>query len=269
MSSPEQLTPTPSREPATVRIAMWSARHRWPVVGLWFAGHDRPVRRPAWRWAGSTPATPTATRTSKQLEASEAYDVFNAGGKLDPSEQFLVVVDGGPAAATDPAFQASVETIVGQLHGASAEIDGVTTPTFDQLLDPFEAPPAAGLISADGTTVRIVTRVPGDDPHGPRAAGARPADRRRRPRGQPRPAHPRRQPDVHLRRHQQADLERSRRHAQDHDAADLLHPAARLRRHRRVGRAARPGRRPRCSRRSGSSASTARSWAPSARTRRS
>jgi len=25
-----------SGEPATVRIAMWSARHRWPVVGLWF-----------------------------------------------------------------------------------------------------------------------------------------------------------------------------------------------------------------------------------------
>jgi uncharacterized membrane protein YdfJ with MMPL/SSD domain len=23
-------------EPATVRIAMWSARHRWPVVAAWF-----------------------------------------------------------------------------------------------------------------------------------------------------------------------------------------------------------------------------------------
>lgn len=26
----------PRGEPGTVRIAMWSARHRWLVVGLWF-----------------------------------------------------------------------------------------------------------------------------------------------------------------------------------------------------------------------------------------
>ena len=31
----EPAQPT-GREPATVRIAMWSARHRWPVTGLWF-----------------------------------------------------------------------------------------------------------------------------------------------------------------------------------------------------------------------------------------
>jgi hypothetical protein len=24
------------REPATVRVAMWSARHRWPVAARWF-----------------------------------------------------------------------------------------------------------------------------------------------------------------------------------------------------------------------------------------
>ena len=26
----------PARAPWTVRVAAWSARHRWPVFGLWF-----------------------------------------------------------------------------------------------------------------------------------------------------------------------------------------------------------------------------------------
>ena len=52
--------------------------------------------------------------------------------------------------------------LVAKLHAAGADIDGVRTPTFDQLVDPFQAPPEAGLVSADGSTVRIVARVPGD-----------------------------------------------------------------------------------------------------------
>jgi RND superfamily putative drug exporter len=163
MSSQEQLTPAPSREPATVRIAMWSARHRWPVVGLWFLATIG-LFVTSLAMGGINAADANANPNERRLEASEALDVFNAGGKLDPSEQFLVVVGGGPGAATDPAFKASVETLVGQLHGASAEIGGVTKPSFDQLVDPFQAPPTAGLISPDGTTVRIAARVPGDDP---------------------------------------------------------------------------------------------------------
>ena len=150
---------TPAREPSTVRVAMWSARHRWLVVGLWFVATIG-LFVTSQSLGGINAADANANPNERQLEASEAYDVFNAGGKLDPSEQFLMVISGGPGAATDPAFKASVETIVGQLHGASAQIDGVTKPSFDQLIDPFQAPPAAGLISADGTTVRIAARVP-------------------------------------------------------------------------------------------------------------
>jgi len=142
---------------------MWSARHRWLVVGLWFVATIG-LFVTSQSLGGINAADANANPNERQLEASEAYDVFNAGGKLDPSEQFLMVISGGPGAATDPAFKASVETVVGQLHGASAQIDGVTKPSFDQLIDPFQAPPAAGLISADGTTVRIAARVPGDDP---------------------------------------------------------------------------------------------------------
>ncbi|MGZ8514713.1 MAG: MMPL family transporter, partial [Candidatus Limnocylindrales bacterium] len=163
MSSPSQLSPTPGRVPATVRVAMWSARHRWPVVGLWLLATIG-LFVSSLAMGGINAADANANPNERQLEASEAYDVFNAGGKLDPSEQFLVIVGGGPGAATDPVFKASVETLVGRLRASSAEIGGVTKPSFDQLVDPFQAPPAAGLISPDGTTVRIAARVPGDDP---------------------------------------------------------------------------------------------------------
>ena len=128
-----------SGEPATVRVAMWSARHRWPVVALWFVATIG-LFVVSLAMGGINAADANANPNERKLEASEAYDVFNAGGKIDPSEQFLVVVGGGPGATTDPAFKAAVGGLVGQLHDASVEIDGVKTPTFDQLVDPFQAP---------------------------------------------------------------------------------------------------------------------------------
>ena len=150
------------REPATVRIAMWSARHRWPVVGLWFAASIG-LFVASLSMGGINAGDANGNPNDKQLEASEAYDVFNAGGTNDPYEQFLVVIEGGAGATVDPAFQATVGDLVTKLRSAQADIDGTPTPTFDQLLNPFEVPPEAGLVSADGTTVRLVTRIPGED----------------------------------------------------------------------------------------------------------
>ncbi len=149
-------------QPATVRIAMWSARHRWPVVALWFAATIG-LFIGSLAIGGINAGDPNSNPNDKQLEASEAYDVFQAGGSNDPYEQFIAVISGGPRATADPGFQAAVGDLVTALRGAHASIDGASTPTFDQVLNPFEVPPTAGLIAADGTTVRLVTRVPGDD----------------------------------------------------------------------------------------------------------
>jgi uncharacterized membrane protein YdfJ with MMPL/SSD domain len=141
---------------------MWSARHRWPVVALWFVVTIG-LLAVSLSIGGIKAADANADPNERTLEASEAYDVFNAGGTNDPYEQFIVVV-GGPAGATaDPAFKAAVEDLATKLHAVGAPLDGVQTPTFDQLIDPFAAPPQAGLVSADGSTVRIAGRVAGED----------------------------------------------------------------------------------------------------------
>ena len=162
--SPEQpaFPEALSREPATVRVAMWSARHRWLVAVLWFAATIG-LMVASLQMGGIDAGDANGDPNDRQLESSEAYDVFNAGGTNDPFEQVLVVIDGGPGAAANPAFRTAVGALVGGLRDAKREVDGTLTPTFEQLVNPFEAPPESGLISADGSAVRIVSRVLGDD----------------------------------------------------------------------------------------------------------
>ena len=48
------------------------------------------------------------------------------------------------------------------MNALQATVGGTTGPVFEQLVDPLTAPPTAGLVSPDRTTVRLVARVPGD-----------------------------------------------------------------------------------------------------------
>ena len=114
--STSQPSHSAGREPATVRIAMWSARHRWPVAALWFVATIG-LLVVSLSMGGIDAADANGNPNERQLEASEAYDVFNAGGTNDPFEQVVVVVGGAPGATADPAFQAAVGDLVAKLHG--------------------------------------------------------------------------------------------------------------------------------------------------------
>ena len=131
-----------SGEPATVRVAMWSARHRWPVAGLWFV-FTIGLLLVSLSMGGINASDANANPNEQQIEASKAYDVFNAGGTNDPFEQVIVVVGGAPGATADPAFKTAVGDLVTALNGSGAPLNGAQTPTFTQLADPFAAPPAA------------------------------------------------------------------------------------------------------------------------------
>jgi RND superfamily putative drug exporter len=156
--------PASVREPATVRVAMWSAAHRWPVFILWFVATLGLFVLSNAR-GGIVTLDANSDPNEQRLESQQAYDVFNAGGTQEaPFERLVIVVEGGPAAVTDPTFKAGIEKLVGDLNAATAQLNGKSVPTFEQLADPLTAPPQAGLVSADGTTVRIIGRIPGERP---------------------------------------------------------------------------------------------------------
>jgi len=140
---------------------MWSARWRWVVFPLWFVATIG-LFAVSLSAGGIDTLDVDGDSGGPRLEAEEAYDVFGAGEPVDPSERVVIVLEGGPGAVEDPAFRAGVADLVSDLEAASAAVDGSDTPTFDELTDPFVAPPEAGLVSADGTTVQVVGNVPGE-----------------------------------------------------------------------------------------------------------
>jgi uncharacterized membrane protein YdfJ with MMPL/SSD domain len=158
--SPTTLRPTP-RPPWTVSVATWSARHRWPVLLLWFVATIG-------LFIGSLLAGGTAARnavaadTSERFESGKAYEVFNASGTQDPGQQLLLVVTLPSGTFDDPAAAAGLEDVVARMSALTTTVDGQTAPVFDRVVDPLKAPPAADLVSPDRTTVRISARVPGE-----------------------------------------------------------------------------------------------------------
>ncbi|TMD26463.1 MAG: MMPL family transporter, partial [Chloroflexi bacterium] len=148
-------------DPWTVRVAMWSARHRWPVFALWFVGTVG-LFVASIAMGGTRAQSAVSTDTRAKYESAKAYDVFNAGGTKDPSQSFYLVARARAGTVSDPAVATSIESIVAALTSATSDVDGQTAKTFDTVADPLKAPATAGLVSPDRTTVRIVARVKGD-----------------------------------------------------------------------------------------------------------
>ena len=102
-----------------------------------------------------------------KYESVEATQIFNdananAGPQAPASQSVVVLVNNPGGTITDPASAAAVKDIVARLTALQATVDGTAGPVFEQLVDPSTAPPEAGLISPDQSTVRIVGQVPGD-----------------------------------------------------------------------------------------------------------
>ena len=133
------------------RVAAWSARHRWPVFVLWFAGTLGTLGA-GFAAGGIYALDVNDDPNGPKLRSETAYDVLGAGEPVAPAERLVVVIDGGSGAAIDPR-SGGVRDLVIDLTAARATVDGAERPTFDEVVDPFVAPPQAGL-SPDGTTVR-------------------------------------------------------------------------------------------------------------------
>ena len=152
------------REPWTVRVAVWSARHRWPVAVLWFvltiglfiasiaAGGTR-----------SADAVATESREDETYESARAYEVFGASGTATEAHQFVLLVNDPARTLDDRDYAAAMDDVLARMSALTATVDGASTPAFANVIDPRLAPPEASLVSADRTTVRISAEVPGDD----------------------------------------------------------------------------------------------------------
>jgi RND superfamily putative drug exporter len=151
------------RAPWTVRVAAWSARHRWPVFALWFVA-TLGLLAASIAAGGIRALDINEDPNGPRLESEVAYEVYGGSEPVDPFERLVVVVGGPPDAARDPAFQASVHQLVAEMQAARATVDGVDDATFSEVVDPFAAGPESGLISPDGSTVQVVGNVPGERP---------------------------------------------------------------------------------------------------------
>ena len=134
--------------PATVRVAMWSARHRWIVLTLWFVATLGTFALSQARGGIETQGA-TGGSGFSQTEAAQGYRVLGeANVQREPGEDVVVVLTGSPGAAQDPDFRSAIADVVANLRAATFEGQPVFDP--EQVIDPLSAPPTAGLFSADG-----------------------------------------------------------------------------------------------------------------------
>src|SRR5919197_50100 len=149
------------RRPWTVRLASWSAHHRWPVAGLWFA-ITAGLFVASLLAGGTNSAAAVSNDDRPKYESGEAYEIFGRSGPAaPPSQQLLVIVAANGTTTDDPALRAVIEDAVGRLSAARATVTGTDEPALQQVVDPLTAPADLRLVAPDRSAVRIPARVPG------------------------------------------------------------------------------------------------------------
>ena len=258
-----------SRRPSGSRCGAPATAGRSPPCGSW---RRSACSSSACRMGGIDAADANGNPNERQLEASEAYDVFNAGGDERP-------VRAGRRRRRRRARRDGRSGVPGRGRRPRREArrpparrsTASRRPTLRASWPTRStAPPEAGLVAPDGSTVRIVGRIDGRRRPGSRRSS------RRSCRSSTRPGRRTRTSPIHaisstfinddINALISTGLDDSLR---ADDPADVHHPAVRVRGDRGLGRAARPGDHLAGGRVRDPRASTARSSGRSARTRRS
>ena len=128
-------------------------------------GDDRGVRRGQPRRVAPRPAAPPNARTASSSRRARRTTVFGASGPTERPTQTVYLVMSSPNGVQDPAFRAAVADAVARLSDLQVTLDGQAQPVFEEVTDPLTAPPQAGLVSPDGTTVRVIARASAESPN--------------------------------------------------------------------------------------------------------
>ena len=116
------------RPPWTVRVASFSAAHRWPVIALWFVATIGIFLLSL--AAGGTDAENAVQEDSApEYESGRAYDVFNASGTTDdPSQDLLIVISSGTGTVDDEVNATAVADIVTRAKALTSTVGGAVVP---------------------------------------------------------------------------------------------------------------------------------------------
>src|SRR5579859_495357 len=110
--------------PWTVRLALWSAHHRWPVFLLWFVATIG-IFGASLAGGGIKAQGATGNQGASLTESQRAYAVFNAAGVSDPHETMTIVVTSATLPATAAPYRGTVAAIEARLAAIRATVDGV------------------------------------------------------------------------------------------------------------------------------------------------
>jgi RND superfamily putative drug exporter len=164
------------REPWTVRVAVWSARHRWPTLGAWFLlTIGLMISSVA---LGGQKSESIMNKGKTIGDSQTAYNAFNAAGKKSDvsTESFYLIVENPSGKLDTNANRAALADMTKRLTDLRVTVNGTPVPAFyanpksqlPQVVDPFAlaaiAPDqAANVLSADGTTAIVTASVSGED----------------------------------------------------------------------------------------------------------
>jgi RND superfamily putative drug exporter len=162
------------REPWTVRVAVWSARHRWPVLAGWFLLTIGLMLASV--ALGGQRAQSILDKGSTIGDSQTGWNAFeNAGDKSGvTTEAFYLIVENPLGKLDTPANRAAVADMTQRLQNLTVTVSGEQTTVFyadpksqlPPVVDPYAlaavAPAQSGdVLSADGSTAIITAKISG------------------------------------------------------------------------------------------------------------
>src|SRR4051812_47290663 len=123
MQATAQKTKHP-KKPTTVQIAIWSARHRWLVVIVWFGVV---VALVGTMGAIGTKTQGFASQGLPITEAGKANEIYKAAGATE-ADNLIVIFNHPTLKVSDPAYQAVVQEAAQKLRTVTYNDNGTSKP---------------------------------------------------------------------------------------------------------------------------------------------
>ncbi len=149
--------------PFTVKIATWSAQHRWLIFSLWFVftiglfGFSQLLGG-----IKTQSAADSRPGASGKLEAINGWNTFNSNSTTSAQERFILIISHPTLKVTDATYRQVVSDIYTRLNSLTFNEGGNPQPVLTEFANPYLLPPQAGLLSPDLSSVRLVGNIKGE-----------------------------------------------------------------------------------------------------------